>query len=54
MLKYRVDGIPHFVFLGKQGETIAGWTYATEGRIFEKPNYEPYPHFGLFFLFAVF
>jgi thioredoxin-related protein len=23
MLKYRVDGIPHFVFLGKQGETIA-------------------------------
>jgi thiol-disulfide isomerase/thioredoxin len=23
MLKYRVDGIPHFVFLGKQGE-IAG------------------------------
>jgi thiol-disulfide isomerase/thioredoxin len=23
MLKYRVDGIPHFVFLGKEGETIA-------------------------------
>lgn len=23
MLKYRVDGIPHFVFLDKQGETIA-------------------------------
>ncbi|MGI2906312.1 thioredoxin family protein [Tolypothrix sp. VBCCA 56010] len=23
MLKYRVDGIPHFVFLGKDGETIA-------------------------------
>jgi thiol-disulfide isomerase/thioredoxin len=23
MLKYRVDGIPHFVFLGKKGETIA-------------------------------
>ncbi|MBD2628614.1 MULTISPECIES: thioredoxin family protein [Nostocaceae] len=23
MLKYRVDGIPHFVFLGKQGEGIA-------------------------------
>ncbi|MBD2210984.1 thioredoxin family protein [Nostoc linckia FACHB-104] len=23
MLKYRVDGIPHFVFLGKNGETIA-------------------------------
>lgn len=23
MLKYRVDGIPHFVFLGNQGETIA-------------------------------
>lgn len=23
MLKYRVDGIPHFVFLGKQGEAIA-------------------------------
>ncbi|MEA5601696.1 thioredoxin family protein [Nostoc sp. UHCC 0252] len=23
MLKYRVDGIPHFVFLTKQGETIA-------------------------------
>lgn len=23
MLKYRVDGIPHFVFLGKQGESIA-------------------------------
>ncbi|MFM2064036.1 MAG: hypothetical protein RLZZ507_3707 [Cyanobacteriota bacterium] len=23
MLKYRVDGIPHFVFLGKQGEDIA-------------------------------
>ncbi|BAY08601.1 thioredoxin family protein [Calothrix sp. NIES-2098] len=23
MLKYRVDGIPHFVFLGKTGETIA-------------------------------
>jgi thiol-disulfide isomerase/thioredoxin len=23
MLKYRVDGIPHFIFLGKQGETIA-------------------------------
>jgi thiol-disulfide isomerase/thioredoxin len=23
MLKYRVDGIPHFVFLGQNGETIA-------------------------------
>lgn len=23
MLKYRVDGIPHFVFLSQQGETIA-------------------------------
>jgi thiol-disulfide isomerase/thioredoxin len=23
MLKYRVDGIPHFLFLGKDGETIA-------------------------------
>ncbi|MEA5554558.1 thioredoxin family protein [Anabaena cylindrica UHCC 0172] len=23
MLKYRVDGIPHFVFLGKQGEGVA-------------------------------
>ncbi len=23
MLKYRVDGIPHFVFLGKNGESIA-------------------------------
>ncbi|MBD2356544.1 thioredoxin family protein [Tolypothrix sp. FACHB-123] len=23
MLKYRVDGIPHFVFLGKDGEAIA-------------------------------
>lgn len=23
MLKYRVDGIPHFVFLGNNGETIA-------------------------------
>ncbi len=23
MLKYRVDGIPHFVFLGKEGEAIA-------------------------------
>ncbi len=23
MLKYRVDGIPHFVFLGKSGEAIA-------------------------------
>ncbi|AFY32350.1 thioredoxin family protein [Calothrix sp. PCC 7507] len=23
MLKYRVDGIPHFVFLGKDGESIA-------------------------------
>ena len=23
MLKYRVDGSPHFVFLGKEGETIA-------------------------------
>ena len=23
MLKYRVDGIPHFVFLGKQGESQA-------------------------------
>lgn len=23
MLKYRVDGIPHFIFLGKQGETLA-------------------------------
>ena len=23
MLKYRVDGIPHFVFLSKEGETIA-------------------------------
>jgi thiol-disulfide isomerase/thioredoxin len=23
MLKYRVDGIPHFLFLGKEGETIA-------------------------------
>jgi thiol-disulfide isomerase/thioredoxin len=23
MLKYRVDGIPHFVFLGNQGESIA-------------------------------
>ncbi|MBW4617080.1 MAG: thioredoxin family protein [Desmonostoc vinosum HA7617-LM4] len=23
MLKYRVDGIPHFVFLGENGETIA-------------------------------
>ncbi len=23
MLKYRVDGIPHFVFLGKDGESVA-------------------------------